>query len=306
MSRRPTGPGLVPVDKPVGPTSHDMIRVARAALGTRRIGHSGTLDPFASGLLLLGVDRGTRLLEFLSGLDKEYEASARLGIVTTTDDPEGEVMEECSVPSDLSLEDLRAALEGIRTRGSQRPPSYSAKRVEGERAYRKARRGEALDLPPVPVEIHALELGTFDPPHLFFRVRCSTGTYIRSIARDLGEALGIGAHLVSLRRTRIGPFSVSDALSPDALAEPESVARHWIEPARALGHLPALQVDSDLARRLVHGQSPGLEEFPEGGELAQGLPVAVHQGDLLVCVARREGERLRPRKVFATLEETLG
>ena len=177
---------------------------ARRALDTRRVGHTGTLDPFASGLLLLCLGPATRLAEYLLGLDKEYLATARLGVTTDTLDREGDAVETASGWETLSSDEVRAALDELTGSISQTPPAFSAKKVKGEAAHRLARRGEAPELEPVTVTIHELELLDLDLPRVRFRVRCSSGTYVRAIARDVGEALGVGAHLTELRRTGIG------------------------------------------------------------------------------------------------------
>jgi tRNA pseudouridine55 synthase len=293
----PVAGGLLLVDKPVGPTSHDVVAVARRALGTRRVGHTGTLDPFASGLLVLCVGGATRLVEFLTGLPKRYRAGVRLGERTTTDDPEGEVEATSDAWRSLGRAEIERALGPLRGAIRQTPPRFSAKKVGGESAHYRARRGEEVALAPVTVEVYALELTAWEPPDLELDVRCSGGTYVRTLARDLGEALGSGAHLRTLRRTEVGGFHLADALDLDALHDPARVARAWIRPAAALAHLPHLRVDAEEAARLAHGQAIALAaDAPLAG------PIAVLLGDELVAVGERAGERLRPRKVFAVEE----
>lgn len=287
--------GVLPVDKPSGPTSHDVVARARRALGIRKIGHTGTLDPFASGLLILCVGPATRLSEYLTGLDKSYVATVRLGTSTDTGDPEGAVTAEDAAWRGLGRADVEAGLAGLRGRILQVPPSYSAKKVEGERAYRRARRGESVELEPVEVEIHALDLLELHPPNVVIRLRCSSGTYVRAVGRDLGERLGTAAHLTALRRTRVGTFSVDEALPLDALADPGAVEDAWITPARAVAHLPSVEVDDEEAIRLAHGQ---VIRVPGGVDTGPREPVAVVRGGDLVAVAARDGDRLRPRKVF--------
>ena len=292
--------GILPVDKPVGPTSHAVVGRARTALGTRKIGHSGTLDPFASGLLLLCVDAATRLSEYLTGLDKTYEATMRLGQRTDTLDPEGEIVEEDEAWKDLDEETVRQVLSGFVGEIRQVPPQYSAKKVEGEAMHRKARRGERVELDPVTLRIHSMELVETDLPRVRFRTRCSSGTYIRALARDLGAALGSCAHLLELRRTEIGRFGVEDAVALEDLGDPERVREAWISPRDALAHLPSVRVDASEARRLAQGQGvawPASEEdvgLPEG----DSVPVAVEWNDALVAVGERRGSALEPRKVF--------
>ena len=289
----PSAGGLVPVDKPAGPTSHDVVALARRALGTARIGHTGTLDPFATGLLLLCVGPATRLVEFMVGLPKEYVARVRLGVRTTTDDPEGEVEAVSDAWRALTRADVERAVDGLTGRQAQTPPRFSAKKVAGEAAHYRARRGESVTLAPVEIDVHELAILAWDPPDLELGVSCSSGTYVRALARDLGEALGAGAHLTGLRRTAIGDFRVEGALAASALDDADAVARAWISPARALAHLAAVEVGAEAAGRIAHGQVVAVAD--RGA--VDGL-VAVMSAGELVAVAERAGERLRPRKVF--------
>jgi tRNA pseudouridine55 synthase len=265
--------GLLPVDKPAGPTSHDIVANARRSLGIRKIGHSGTLDPFASGLLLLAVGPATRLLEYLAPLDKEYVATARLGETTETLDPEGEPVFLSEMWQALAPEEVRETLASFLGDMDQEPPLFSAKKVGGEPAYRRARRGERVALDASPVTVHEIELLDLALPNVTFRVRCSTGTYIRSLARDLGERLETGAYLSALRRTGIGPFSVGDGIPPEELRDPGKVERAFISPRRALSHMPALHAEAPAFRRLAHGQSVHV-----GDLLAGSVPHAVGEG----------------------------
>ena len=311
--------GLLPVDKPAGPTSHDVVARTRRALGERRVGHAGTLDPFASGLLLVCVGTTTRLVEYLHDLDKVYEAEALLGITTETDDPEGQVLTEHEGWREVTAGAVQAALQAQVGTRLQQPPVYSARKVGGEAAYRKARRGEAVELAATEVTIHEIELLAMDLPRVRFRVRCGTGTYIRSMARDLGEALGCGAHLTALRRTAIGPFQVEEALPADRLerrsrvegerdeGERDEVLRHLLPAREAVRHLAAVEVDEEGERRLRMGQrveapadlaaprdAPGDAEDP----IPEGQPLALFRGDLLVGIGVLEEGRLRPRKIL--------
>ena len=204
------GGGLL-VDKPVGPTSHDVVKWTRKVLGTRRVGHTGTLDPFASGLLILLFGPATRLAEYLSCLPKTYEARARLGIRTDTHDSQGRIIEPLGDWEMITRDDIFSELMRFQGKIEEVPPQFSAKKIAGEAIYKKARRGERIELDPVIVEIFDIQLTVFDPPEFSFEVTCSAGTYIRALARDLGENLGVGAHLISLRRTRVGDFSVEKA-----------------------------------------------------------------------------------------------
>ena len=296
--------GVLLVDKSEGPTSHDAVAVARKALDTRRIGHTGTLDPFATGLLILCVGRATKLAEYLTGLEKSYEATARLGTTTDTLDLTGEVTAETAAWETLEPAAIRAAFESQQGTFEQEPPAYSAKRLGGKKAYELARAGESVELAPVRVTIHALEVLAVDGPEVRFRMRCSSGTYVRAVARDAGAALGVGAHLTALRRTAIGPHDVAAAVPLDALktagtAEPgpdRDAARAAVDaalltPLDALAHLPRLELDEAQLFRVKHGQSievPGAQE---------GLTVLA-QGGRLCAVAESNGRWVRPRKVL--------
>lgn len=289
----PTSDFVLPVDKPEGPTSHGVVQVARKALGQRRIGHTGTLDPFASGLLLLCVGRATRLAEYLGALDKTYEAVALLGRTTDTLDREGTLVEERAGWESLDAARIREALVGFRGEIEQVPPQYSAKKVGGVAAHRIARRGDSVELAPSRVRVYTLELTDVDLPRIGLRITCSTGTYIRALARDIGEVLGVGAHLVSLRRTAMGSFSVERALAFDALGDSEAVRATALDPLDALAHLPTLAVDRDAAARLLHGGSvPFLDEGQRG-------PVTVSHDGVLLAIGEPSGGALHPRKVFA-------
>jgi tRNA pseudouridine55 synthase len=287
------GDFVLPVDKPEGPTSHDVVRAARKAVGSRRIGHTGTLDPFASGLLLLCVERATRLAEYLSARDKTYEAVARLGVVTDTLDREGSVIDERGGWESFDRGRIEAVLGRFRGEIDQVPPEYSAKKVGGVAAHRRARRGESVSLEPVRVRIDTLEMTHLDLPHLGLRVTCSSGTYVRSLAYDIGSAWGVGAHLVTLRRTAIGDLSVERALAYEDLADGDAVAAAALSPLEALGHLPTLDVDRAALARIMHGGSVSVV-----GSETSGTVVLSHAGSL-IAIGERENDVVHPRKVFA-------
>ncbi len=237
--------GVLLVDKPSGITSHDVVDRVRRALGVRRVGHAGTLDPMATGLLVLGVGRATRLLRFLGDQVKEYEGGARLGIETDTLDAEGSVVR--TAPVDVAEDDLRRALAGLVGEIEQRPPAYSAVKVGGQRLYRSARRGEQVDAPVRLVRVDVFDLVRYAPPDFDFRATVSGGTYVRSLVAEVGERLGCGAHLSRLVRTRIGRFALADAVSPDQVGEP-------LPPERAVAHLPSVPVDAEEAAAARHGR----------------------------------------------------
>ncbi len=275
--------GFACVDKPAGPTSHDVVDVVRRALGTRRVGHAGTLDPPATGLLVCGVGKATRLLRFLSGLPKTYETTGVLGVETDTLDAAGEVVAEHPVRGEAG--ELEDALEAFRGELDQVPPQVSAVKVGGERAYKKAARGEEVELEPRRVVVHALELIGTDGPRFSLRVTCSSGTYVRSLVRDIGRRLGCGAHVEALRRTKIGHLDVHDAvaldeLGPDALLSVE----------QGLAHLEQVEVGEEQARRAGQGQRV------EGGQ-ATGEVLLVGP-DGAVGIFEAEGGMLRPVAVL--------
>jgi len=276
------------VDKPEGITSHDVVQRVRRALGIGSAGHTGTLDPFATGLLVVLLGRATRLARFVEAQAKTYHAVARLGVRTDTDDRTGAVLEERSVER-LDVGDLRRALEGFLGPGRQRPPVYSAKHVDGERSYRLARRGETVVPAEVEVMVHAVEWLRWTPPELEFRITASAGTYIRAVARDLGAALGVGGHLTALRREAIGDLRIEDAVPLDAIV-PEAVRG----PASVLGHLPAVALDPTGRGHAIHGRTVP-ESAGEPGELARLMA-----GEELVAVARRESAGWAPVVVLGT------
>lgn len=283
---------VLPLDKPEGPTSHDVVAMARKALGIRKVGHTGTLDPFASGLLLLCIGKATRLAEYFTGLAKSYDAVARLGITTDTEDRDGEPGEERPGWADLKHDAVVTAMQAFKGDIDQVPPQFSAKKVDGVAMHRRARRGEHVDLAARQITVHELELRSLDLPFMEFRVCCSTGTYVRSLARDIGEALGVGAHLTGLRRTSIGSHTLEQAITPSQLEDPEVVSRAALSPLEALGHLPAVVVDEQGRDRLAFGQTVDAPETADGGH------VAVEYDGRLVAIARVRDGALRPEKVF--------
>jgi tRNA pseudouridine55 synthase len=283
--------GVLPVDKPVGPTSHDIVAMARRALRTRRIGHTGTLDPAASGLLLLCIGTATRLAEFLARLPKRYRAQIRLGQRTDTDDLTGRVIAESDTWRDITQRQFENALTRFRGDILQVPATFSAKKRSGERAYQAARLGKAVTLDPVPVHIAELRLVAWDPPYAELDVACSTGTYVRALARDIGEELRTGAHLTALGRTALGPYHVADALAVGMLADPARVRAALIDPLNALGEMPRISLDEEQVRRVRHGRALDIAHAP-------GI-VALVAENALVAIAEADGERIRPRKVFS-------
>jgi len=278
--------GVLVVDKPQGPTSHDIVDRARRALRERRIGHTGTLDPFATGVLPLCVGRATRLARFLSGGDKVYRASVRLGFATTTDDLTGEPLADARAVSvsRMALEDAIAAFVGT---FDQVPPAFSARHVGGRRLYELARRGEAAARAASPVTVHALEVLSFEADRLELEVRCSAGTYVRAIARDLGERLGTGGHLVALRRTRSGSFGLDQAVPGDALDA--AVADALVPLCRLLPDVAAVRVGEHGRTLVSHGRDLGPEAvegaFPDAS--APLVRVLDGSGELIALAVPR-------------------
>ncbi len=249
--------GVLLIDKPAGPTSHDVVARIRRSSGERRIGHTGTLDPLATGLLPLVLGRATRLASLLTGGDKTYEATIRLGVATDTDDAEGTPMgaPAAPLPSDARIAE---ALEAFRGAIAQVPPAHSAKKVGGTAAYRLARQRRPVSLAPVTVTVRTLEWIERSGDDLRVTVTATAGFYVRALARDLGAALGCGAHLAALRRTASGAFDLASALPlPEAEALGPAIADRLVSPAAALPDLAAVVVTEPGQRRVLHGNSLG-------------------------------------------------
>lgn len=254
--------GLLFVDKPAGLTSHDVVGRVRRAARTRRVGHAGTLDPFATGLLVVAVGACTRLLPYIDAEPKVYDAEFRFGAETTTDDPTGELVREAVAPSfdarDPALDDaLARAIAALTGEIMQTPPAYSAKHVDGQRAYAVARRGGDVRLAPVPVTVHSWQVTARGPGSLQVRITCAGGTYIRALARDLGRALGTAAHCATLRRVASGAAHVGRAVALETLS-PGSVADGVVplqSPLALLGHLTRVECDDAALVDLSHGRA---------------------------------------------------
>jgi tRNA pseudouridine55 synthase len=293
--------GLVIVDKPGGMTSHDVVARIRRLAGTRRVGHAGTLDPMATGVLVVGVEKATRLLGYLTLTEKQYDATIRLGQSTSTDDAEGEIT--FTAPAkDVSAETLATAVTSLTGEIQQVPPAVSAIKVDGQRAYRLTRAGAAPELKPRPVTVYEFTVTAIRPAgdgdllEVDAIVRCSSGTYIRALARDLGTQLGTGGHLTRLRRTRVGGYGLEAAKTLEQLAE-----RFEVMPLAqaASAAFPRRDLSADEARRLAHG-----------GRLALGSPAATAEtkdrptaayapdGTLVALLAEQDGQA-RPLVVFA-------
>jgi tRNA pseudouridine55 synthase len=288
--------GLVIVDKPGGMTSHDVVARIRRLAGTRKVGHAGTLDPMATGVLVVGVDKATRLLGYLTLTEKEYAATIRLGQSTNTDDAEGEVIAAASA-ADVSAETLAAEVDRLTGEIMQVPPAVSAVKVGGQRAYKLTRAGAAPELAPRPVTVYEFTVTAIrldgDLLDVDATVRCSSGTYIRALARDLGAALGTGGHLTRLRRTRVGGYRIEAASTLEQLAERFDVLP--LEEAAAAA-FPRRDLNADEARRLATGG-----RLPAAGNVGpQDGPVAAYAPDgTLIALVIEESGQARPLVVFA-------
>ncbi|HEU4354360.1 MAG TPA: tRNA pseudouridine(55) synthase TruB [Actinomycetota bacterium] len=281
---RPAGvEGLLLVDKPQGVTSHDVVDAVRRALGTRKVGHAGTLDPMATGLLLVGVGRATRLLRFLGDLPKTYEGTGVLGVQTTTLDADGKVT--ATSPVAVTREGLEAATAAFVGESLQRPPAFSAVKVGGRKLYEAARRGERLEAAPRPIRVDSFRIVDLERPSFRFVVTCSAGTYVRVLVADVGSALGCGAHLSRLRRTAIGPFDVARAAPPSDPGPP-------LPFERAVAHLPRVNLEElDEARAAANGSI-----LAPAGIVG---PYAVYSPDgRLIGIWRDTGAKAKPEMVL--------
>jgi tRNA pseudouridine55 synthase len=283
---------FINVCKPPGPTSHDIVADIRRVLGTRRVGHSGTLDPLAEGVLPVAVGRATRLIDALAAADKEYYAEAVLGVRTSTDDAAGEVTSRQELP-DLSLKQLDDILAAFVGTIDQIPPAYSAVKVAGRRSHELARTGRGVKLTARRVAIYSLERLDWERPLLRFKVRCSKGTYIRALARDLGDRLGIGASLCRLVRLRVGPFTLGSAIGTHELAG--TGTRHLLPPDTLVLDTPALVMSEAEAGYLREGRSWSRAEGSPPAELARAYAL----GGVLHGLVRATSGRWQPRRVFA-------
>jgi tRNA pseudouridine55 synthase len=286
----PDAGGLLLVDKPASVTSHDVVAIVRRVVGSQRVGHTGTLDPFATGLLVVLVGRGTRLIPYIDGEPKVYDATIRFGAETDTDDATGPIVREAAPPREMDITAAVASLTGVI---DQVPPSYSAKKVAGTRAYAAARRGVALDLQPSRVTVHQWALGQLVDGDLTARITCSGGTYIRALARDLGRLSGSAAHLCALRRVRSGVFGVDQAYTLDRLRAGD-FAMHPLRDA--VPSLPVRRLDRAELTRVLHGNAIGVGADDAHAECARVALVDDEQ--LLVAVADRDANEWRPKLVL--------
>ena len=299
--------GVLVIDKPAGPTSHDVVAVVRRAIGVSRVGHTGTLDPLATGVLPLVIGSATRLASFMSGADKEYVARIRFGVATATYDAEGLVSgTDEATAAGLDAPDISEALRAFEGRFLQTPPPFSAKKVGGTPAYKLARQRKPVDVQPVDVTVRELELLGYADGLADVRLVCSSGFYVRSLAHDLGERLGCGAHLEGLRRTRAGELILDDAVTLEAvvLDGRAVVERRLIPMGHLLTHIPSVVVSDLGAKRTGHGRALGPEDidgpFPEGaaasreGSEGRRLRLLDRAGGLLGLAESRGDGLLHP------------
>ncbi|MDZ4857990.1 MAG: tRNA pseudouridine(55) synthase TruB [Candidatus Hydrogenedentes bacterium] len=272
--------GILLVDKPSGMTSHDVVDCIRHAARMKRIGHTGTLDPAATGLLILCLGHATRLSEFLTGLDKVYEGTMRFGIITDSYDLDGKVVEERPVPK-ITNEEIQEAFDGLSGEILQIPPMVSAVKVKGERLYKLARKGETIEREPRKITVREFALLGYAPPDAAFRVRCTRGTYARALAYDVGEKLGCGATLASLRRTAVGKHTIERAKPVDAFASPEDVAGSLL-PVDDVLELPAVRVRKASRGAVIAGATLERPDLVEECSIDKGwVQVKSETGELL-------------------------
>ena len=279
--------GILIIDKPAGITSHDVVYKVRRALKTKRVGHTGTLDPFATGVMVVLVGQATRLAQFLDKDVKEYEAEIRFGFETDTGDRTGSPKAEVQGPKTVNIDDVEAVLNSFRGEIEQVPPMYSAKKIDGKKLYELARKGETIERNSVKVTIHKLEQtpperatrdeSIFERKTLGIQVICSAGTYIRTLAEDIGRKLGTGAHLTELRRTAAGKFTIDQAITLEELAELEDPASRLIPMEEAVGHLAKIELNEDRAKKTRNGLSTRVFDVAfADGEVVQMLDEAKH------------------------------
>ncbi|WP_420629472.1 tRNA pseudouridine(55) synthase TruB [Candidatus Leptofilum sp.] len=284
--------GILCVDKPLGITSHDVVGRVRRIAGLRRVGHAGTLDPLATGVLLLCLGRATRLIEYLVGHDKVYETTVRLGQSTNTYDAEGEIVAERPF-TDLTLPQINEALESFRGDIMQQPPLYSAIKKDGQPLYKLARQGKTdVERPYRPVTIHELTLLNWEPPNLELRIACTSGTYIRSLGHDLGEVLGCGGHLSALRRLAVGDFGIETAVPLNTLT-PENITDHLLPPDTVIRHLPRLDLPETAAVNILQGKPIQITSEPSA-ELVRAYGPDGH----FLGIVAADGDQWRARKMF--------
>ncbi|MFP4372857.1 MAG: tRNA pseudouridine(55) synthase TruB [Spirochaetaceae bacterium] len=289
--------GLVLIDKPAGRTSFETLGPVKRALGTGKVGHAGTLDRFATGLLVVLAGKLTRLVRVFSDLEKRYVARVYFGVETETLDPEGAVTARGEVPDEARLR--RGAAEFVGDI-EQVPPAYSAVHVDGRRAYRRVRGGEQVTLSARQVSIRSIDVLEYDPPEAVLDIRCGSGTYVRSLARDIAGRLGTVAHVSQLRRTAIGPFGVDEAVSPDDFAASRDL-RAAVSLADRLDGLNRVTIGGEAAARVAHGGALSPADVG-AAELEDGLVLLCTEDGRLAAVSEKSGDRMK--YVFVSVEQT--
>ncbi len=291
--------GIFNINKPTAMTSHDVVAIIRKHLKQKRVGHAGTLDPLASGVLPICVGQATRVAEYLSESGKAYQADINFGTATDTYDAEGTITATAST-ADLTLNMIQETLEQFRGPQMQNPPLYSAIKIQGQPAYKRARAGEVIVLEPRPIVIHLLEILEWIPPRLTLAIECSKGTYIRSLAHDLGMQLGCCAYLEALVRTRSGPFTLSDSITLEQFAdavETNSIQHYSFPLDKALEQYPAMKLDVETAERIKHGNT-----FNNPVANNSGLARVYDTNGAFIAIAEwnEEQQAWQPKKVFAS------
>ncbi|HUI43818.1 MAG TPA: tRNA pseudouridine(55) synthase TruB [Terriglobia bacterium] len=285
--------GVLIVDKPAGMTSHDVVARVRRLLNERAVGHLGTLDPMATGVLPLVLGRMTRLAQFYLASEKSYEGAIRFGFATDTYDAEGEPTGPPQLVG-LTLDQVRAGATRFRGSIQQTPPPFSAKKIAGVPAYKLARKKKDVELKPIQVEIREFEILSMDGDRAAFRARVASGTYLRSVAHDLGQLLGVGAHLATLRRTRVGEFGLEDAHTLDELVAAEEVQSLFVHPRRILPEFPSVMAPEESLARIRNGMAVNLPEMSR----APLVKVFAGQAELVCIASRVAGTLFHPKVVL--------
>lgn len=291
--------GIFNINKPTGITSHDVVAIIRKHMKQKRVGHAGTLDPLASGVLPICVGQGTRVAEYLSESGKAYQAEIQFGSATDTYDAEGTITATAS-SAELTLTTIEETIEQFRGPQMQYPPLYSAIKIEGQPAYKRARAGEALALEPRPIVIYTLEILAWNPPRLTLAIECSKGTYIRSLAHDLGMHIGCFAYLQALTRTRSGPFTLADSITLEQFAaavETNTIQDYSFPFDKALEQYPAIKLNAETAERVKHGNT-FTNAVANNSDLARVYDI----NEVFIAIAEwnEEQQTWQPRKVFAS------
>lgn len=288
--------GFLNIDKPLHLTSHDVVARVRRALRIKKVGHAGTLDPLATGVLVVCVGAATRLSEYVMHTTKHYQARVKLGVTTDTYDAEGTIVQERAA-SHLTREEVEKALIPFVGDIRQVPPMYSAIKQDGRKLYDLARAGEVVEREARSIRIDALTVSAWSPPEFTLEVTCSAGTYIRSLAYDLGEGLGVGAHLAGLVRTASGAFRLADAVALDTLVNEPEWTKYLVSPEIALAHLPAVHLSADDTQHIVHGRAIAATDSPD-----ETIGRAYDPNGHLIAIVQAYSSQWRPHKVFSQPE----